>query len=182
MLKKSVIRKSKNRQVIYDNPNRDKPKERWTRNKSKTTPDGVVLKTRDAFLPHFGSGESPHEKEHPEKGNPGLYRMVLVVDSNRKNELAILEMESNKTKFKKINKDPNDRGRVSRTIHTTFRDGSPLKRQDVKLAHYDIPKDYSSKEAKAIRTYITDDKEIGLSMAKDNRRKLKILKKRGQRK
>ena len=62
-------------------------------NHSKKTLNGTVLITRDKYLSNI---ESPHEKQHPEKGRAGLYRMVMVLDSNRKEELAIVELTTSK--------------------------------------------------------------------------------------
>ena len=67
-------------------------------NHSKKTPNGTVLNTRDSYLSSNGKKVSRHEKEHPQANNDGLYWRVIVVGSNRHEEIAIVEMESNKRK------------------------------------------------------------------------------------
>ena len=91
-------------------------------NHSKKTPNGTVLNTRDKYL---SNKESPHEKQHREKGRAGLYRMVMVLDSNRKEELAIVELTTSK-KGKLVSPLSQSRSRARPFIKTKFSDNTPI--------------------------------------------------------
>lgn len=68
-----------------------KKKEKWKkpkpkRNASQNIPNGRTLQTRDEYL-QDGKGYTK-----PGKENSGLYRKVVVVDSNKNNELAVVKL------------------------------------------------------------------------------------------
>lgn len=61
------------------------------KNKSQKYPNGTIVQTRDEFLQRRGSSRrTPYsDANHP---NPrDYYRTTVVVDSNRKNELALVK-------------------------------------------------------------------------------------------
>ena len=56
------------------------------KNVSQKVPNGRTLQTRDEFL------ESGKNYKKPGYNQKGLYRKVVVVDSNRNNELAVIKL------------------------------------------------------------------------------------------
>ena len=58
------------------------------KNVSQTIPNGTILQTRDEYLHEQGNYRKPG---YESKGN---YRTVVVIDSNRKNHLAIVKLHS----------------------------------------------------------------------------------------
>lgn len=58
------------------------------RNISKNVPNGTILHTRDEFLKDSGSYRKPGYK------NKGNYRKVVVIDSNRNDDLAVVKLYS----------------------------------------------------------------------------------------
>ena len=63
---------------------------RKNKNVSQNIPNGRVLQTRDEFFEKQGSYKKP---DYENKGN---YRGAVVVDSNRKNELAVVKLTTSK--------------------------------------------------------------------------------------
>lgn len=122
-----------------------------------------------------GGEGSPHEKEYPDKNV--LYRKVLVIDSNKKDELAVLEIGSSK-KGKKISDDPKDRGRSRPFIHRQFSDKKPLKIENNRLERNREDRSYDPREAKAMRAYSTGSEHVAEGTKKRNRAKLATLKRR----
>lgn len=60
------------------------------KNVSQKIPNGRTLQTRDEFL----EGQGDYRK--PGYENKGLYRKVVVVDSNRADELAVVKLTTSK--------------------------------------------------------------------------------------
>ncbi len=60
------------------------------KNVSQTIPNGRTLQTRDEFF----EGKADYRK--PGYEDKGHYRKVVVVDSNRKNELAVVKLTTSK--------------------------------------------------------------------------------------
>jgi hypothetical protein len=58
------------------------------RNISKNVPNGTILHTRDEYLKDSGAYRKPGYK------NKGNYRKVVVVDSNRNDDLAVVKLYS----------------------------------------------------------------------------------------
>ena len=59
-----------------------------SKNISKNVPNGTILQTRDEFLHNEGNYRQPGYK------NKGNYRKVVVIDSNRNDDLAIVKLYS----------------------------------------------------------------------------------------
>ena len=59
------------------------------KNISKSIPNGTILQTRDEYFYNQGSYRKPGY------ANKGNYRMAVVIDSNRNDELAIVKLYSN---------------------------------------------------------------------------------------
>jgi hypothetical protein len=148
-------------------------------NHSRKTPNGTVLVTRDKYL---SNKESPHEKQHPEKGRAGLYRMVMVLDSNRKEELAIVSITTNpKGRLVYLRKNLRDRARPF--IKTKFSDNTPIKKVSGKLEKkHENQHDYSEEEAKAFKKYATTDSHVRRDIKKLNKKKIRELKISGSKK
>jgi hypothetical protein len=145
-------------------------------NHSKKTPNGTVLVTRDKYL---SNKESPHEKQHPEKGRAGLYRMVMVLDSNRKEELAIVELTTSK-KGKLVSPLSQSRSRARPFIKTKFSDNTPIQKITGKFENkHNDQHNYSGDEAETFRIYSTSDRHVPKLVKKLNKKELRELKVRG---
>ena len=116
------------------------------KNVSKTIPNGRTLQTRDEFL-ESGKGKKNIKPNHPEPND--LYRRVVVVDSNRKNEVAVVKLT---TKGK--NKLPNyGRGRSSFKPIVEIRDnqGNFISIDGVKFKENKQKKDLSKKDVSFVK-------------------------------
>ena len=147
--------------------------------KSKKIPNGTVLRTRDVHLP--GGDASKHETEPWFSDKNILYRMVMVIDSNRKDELARVELTVNKRGKTVTSKHAESRSRARPFIHVKFSDGTALKKTSGKLEKHKIDADFTEEEAHEIKMYAIKNENVPKSTKKDNRKKLKWLKASGSR-
>ena len=88
--KKPAASKAAGKNKIENSKSKAKPAEKKTnspksqrKNVSQKIPNGRTLQTRDEFF----EGQEKYRK--PGYENKGLYRKVVVVDSNRADELAV---------------------------------------------------------------------------------------------
>lgn len=105
------------------------------KNVSQKVPAGRTLQTRDEFF----EGRSNYRK--PGYENKGNYRKVVVVDSNRDDELAVVKLTtsakgqplSNQERFKPYIETRDDRGRPIKTGRKFVpnKAGKDLPKQDV---------------------------------------------------
>ena len=134
------------------------------KNISKSVPNGRTLQTRDEFF----EGSSDYRK--PGYENKGYYRKVVVVDSNRNGDLAVVKLTTSangekvfgqkKSKYRPFVETKDDEG-------NSIRIGKKFKENKSK-------NDLSPKAVAQIKKLIF--KNAG--NAKENRRKVRDLKKR----
>ena len=89
------------------------------KNVSQKVRNGTTLQTRDEFL------ESGKNYKKPGYENKGLYRKVVVVDSNRKDELAVVKL-STKGKHK-VSNYKNNKSTYKPIIETKDNKSKPIK-------------------------------------------------------
>jgi Cft2 family RNA processing exonuclease len=126
-------------------------------NQSSKLINGTILRTRDKYLP--GGASSYHEKEEKHKNKNDLYRKVIIIDTNRKNEIAILELTSDKRGIL-INPKENDRSRCRPFITRTFSDKKPLILISSKLERSRNDASYSPGEALALKKYCLKSNKV----------------------
>ena len=95
--KKPAASKAAGKNKIENSKSKAKPAEKKTnspksqrKNVSQKIPNGRTLQTRDEFF----EGQEKYRK--PGYENKGLYRKVVVVDSNRADELAVVKLTTSK--------------------------------------------------------------------------------------
>ena len=95
--KKPAASKAAGKNKIEKSKSKAKPAEKKTnspksqrKNISQKIPNGRTLQTRDEFF----EGQEKYRK--PGYENKGLYRKVVVVDSNRADELAVVKLTTSK--------------------------------------------------------------------------------------
>lgn len=138
------------------------------KNKSKKVPNGTIVRTRDE---HFRGGY-----EKPGYGNKGDYRGAIVVDSNKKDELALIKM----TTSKKGRRMPETKGSRYRPYIETKDDKGKAIKENKK---FKIKRDRSGKIKEKISVKAANKIKKGSiknpkkdSSGKSNREKLKELK------
>lgn len=117
------------------------------KNISKTIKNGTIVHTRDEY---FNSGKNFKKQGYEKKGN---YRKAVVVDSNRKDELALVKLTSSKPNNKLVKDIPfyeTSESKFKAFIEVEDRNGKPIK-----ISGRFIPnnqgKHYSEKAANAIK-------------------------------
>lgn len=137
------------------------------KNKSKKVPNGTIVRTRDEF---FKGDENYRKPNYRGKGN---YRKTVVVDSNKKNELAVVKITSSEKSLQTkkgnkyrpfiLTKDDKNKGikEGKKFLIKRRKDGS-------------IKESIDPKEANEIKNKSINDKKQG----RTNRKKLKKLKNR----
>jgi hypothetical protein len=92
------------------------------KNVSKKVPLGRILKTRDEYL----EGGKGYQKPGYENGKGGNYRKTVVVDSNRKVELAVVKLTKSK-KGTPLPKYKNGKSKYRSYIYTSDENDQPIK-------------------------------------------------------
>lgn len=143
------------------------------KNISKKVPNGRTLQTRDEFL-SSGKGKSNIKPDHPNKHD--LYRRVGVVDSNNKDELAIVKLG---TKGRHTLEDYLD-GKSSYNAYIEIEDnkGNRIKIDGVRFVENPKERDLSKKQVANMRENALKNKETSIRLRKDNKEKLHKLKSR----
>ena len=106
-----------------------------------------------------GGDASKHETEPWFSDKNILYRMVMVVDSNRKDELAVVELTGNKRGRMVSSNHAENRSRARPFIYVKFANGMPLKKETGKLEKHKIDADFTEEEAHEIKMYSTKSKK-----------------------
>jgi len=88
------------------------------KNVSKRIPNGRTLQTRDEYF----EGAQNYRKEGYEK--KGLYRTVVVVDSNRKDDLAVITLT---TSNKGVEVPGRKKSKYRPFVETRDDEGNPIK-------------------------------------------------------
>ena len=132
---------------------------RRNKNISKTIPNGTFVLTNDKFF--YGTD-----------GNSEKSRMATVIDSNKKNELAIVKYTTSKKHGRKF---ANSQGfkRHADTVYIKDDTGKPIKLDDVKFKS-NPKRNITSKQANEIKRRSVKESRY----KKKNRKLLKVLKER----
>ena len=134
------------------------------KNVSQIVPNGRTMQTRDEFL------ESGKNYQKLGYKNKGYYREVIVIDSNRENELVVVKGSTkeksidglNKTKFKPF-------------VETKDNNGKPIK-IGIKFIENKPQKDLNKHQVNQIKKELF--RNSSKSLIKQNKYKVKKIKKR----
>lgn len=143
------------------------------KNISKKIPNGRTLQTRDEYL---GSGKNKGNIK-PEHPNPkDLYRRVGVIDSNNKDELAIIKLG---TKGRhSLENYLTGKSKYNAFIEIEDNKGNRIKIDGIKFVENSNKRDLSQKEIKEMKKKALKDKETSSRLKLDNKQKLHKLKDR----
>ena len=137
------------------------------KNVSKTIPNGRTLQTRDEYF----EGAKDYRKEGYEK--KGLYRTVVVVDSNRENDLAVIALT---TSNKGVELPERKKSKYRPFVETKDDDGNPIK-TGKKFKENKQKKDLSPKTVSKMKKLAF--KNAG-SASEENRKKVRDMKGRNK--
>jgi len=134
------------------------------KNVSQRVPNGRTMQTRDEFL------ESGKNYKKPGYESKGFYREVIVIDSNRENELVVVKGSTkgkpidglNKTKFKPF-------------VETKDNEGKPIK-IGIKFIENKPQRDLNQHQVNQIKKELFKNASKGL--IRQNKYKVKKIKKR----
>lgn len=135
------------------------------KNVSLKTPNGRTIQTRDEYF----EGQKNYRKLGYEK--KGLYRKAVVVDSNRKDELAVVKLTTSK-KGKSLDY-KEGKSKYRPFVLTKDDKGKPIKLGS-KFVKNSPKADVSKKEVNKIKKDLFRGKSVKTS--KDNRKKVRELK------
>lgn len=143
------------------------------KNISEKIPNGRIIRTRDKDL----QGGNGFEKE----GSKGLYRGVVVVDSNSDDELAVVKLTTS-SKGIPLPEYRNGKSKYRKYILTLDKDNNPIKITPAENKGTNKPRfeedkpknDMSKRLVNKIKRDCIEDKNAG----KENRKRLHTMKKR----
>lgn len=140
------------------------------KNISKTIPNGRTIQTRDEFLAS-GKGKENIKPDHPDKND--LYRLSVIVDTNRKNELAIIKLTTSK-KGKKLEGYRNGESRYRPYIEISTSDGQAIKIDNKNFVANSPKKDVKKSDVNKMKRRVL--KRAPKPIREENRKLLKKLK------
>ena len=148
------------------------PKTSTTNNKnvSKRYPNGRTLKTKDKYLPIDRNGKSTDPKDE---------RWVAVIDSNRKDELAVVRLttqkQANTTSLPTYKKGNRKESFFKHFVEIEDRSGDPIKVDEKKFKENPKKNYLTTDEVLFVR-----DKVLGhVKQSSENNRKIATLKENG---
>lgn len=161
--KKATTAKAMTKPTIPKMSQKTPPKRK---NVSQTIPNGRTLQTRDE---HF-EGQKNYRK--PNYENKGDYRRVVVVDSNRDDELAVIKLTASK-KGKPLKSYQRGKSHYRPYVETKDEEGNPIKagkKFKINKSSQDVPAvEISEMKKEAFKT---------AQQASKNRKRVRKLKKR----
>ena len=140
------------------------------KNISKSIPIGRTLQTRDEFL-ESGKGKENIKPDHPSEFD--LYRTSVIVDSNRKDELAIIKLTTSE-KGKRLKKYRNGKSRFRPYIEISTSEGRAIKLDDKRFSENSFERDVSKHDVNKMKKIAL--KRVPKPIRENNRKKLKKLK------
>lgn len=141
------------------------------KNKSKKIPIGRTLQTKDEFL-KSGQGKKNIKPNHSNKKD--LYRRVAVVDSNNKDELAIVKL-STKGRHQ-ITDYLNGKSKYNAYIEIADNTGRRIKIDGIKFVENTAKRDLTKKDINKIKINCLVNNKTSKSLKKDNKSNLRKLK------
>ena len=146
------------------------------KNISKNIPIGSTLQTRDEFLAS-GKGKKDIKPDHPNKKD--LYRRVGVIDSNSKDELAIIKIG---TKGRHSLEDYlSGNSKYNAYIEIYDNKGNNIKVDNIKFIMNKTSRNISKKDINTMKKTALVDKKTSKSLRNSNRKSLQKLKGRKKR-
>lgn len=150
-----------------------KPVKKPEANVSMRYPKGRTLKTQDKYLPESKGGK-------PDK--PKASRRAVVIDSNRKDELAVVKLTTSKQpntsplpSYKQGNGKPTQ---FKHFVETQDNEGNPIKVDGKKFKENPWAYDLSASEVNHVRKVVLEETR----QSKTNKEKIAALKKNGDKK
>lgn len=140
------------------------------KNVSKTIPNGRTLQTRDEFLAS-GKGKENIKPNHPDKND--LYRLSVIVDTNKKNELAIIKLTTSE-KGKKLEGYRNGKSRYRPYIEIRTFDDKAIKIDNEKFVANSHKKDVKKSDVNKMKRQAL--KRAPKQIREENRKRLRKLK------
>ena len=140
------------------------------KNISKSIPIGRTLQTRDEFL-ESGKGKENIKAGHPNKSD--LYRPSVIIDTNRKNELAIIKLTTSE-KGEKIKGYRNGKSGYRPYIEIRTSDDKAIKIDNKKFVANSPKKDVKKSDVNKIKRKVL--KRAPKRIREENRKKLRALK------
>ena len=140
------------------------------KNVSKRYPNGRTLRTKDEYLP---------TKKGKRSDNPKDERWVAVIDSNQKDELAVVRLtrqnQSNTTYLPTYKKGNGERSFFKHFVETKDNAGGPIKVDGKKFKENAKNNDLTREEVLFVR-----DKVLGhVKQSSENKKKIATLKENG---
>lgn len=141
------------------------------KNVSQRIPNGRTLQTRDEFLAS-GKGKTNIKPDHP---NPrDLYRTIAVVDSNRKNELAIVKLTTSEKAKKTLPNYRDGKSKYKTYVEVYDNSGKRIKIDGRKFIINEPSRDLTKAEVNKIKKDAL--KKAPKPIRTDNRKKIRKLK------
>ena len=136
------------------------------KNRSKKYKDGRVIQTRDEYL----SGNASYRK--PGYKNKGLYRKAVIVDSNAKDEVALVKLNGHSGKRMILANYRNGALGVKPFIETGNWSNKPIKIDGKHYLLLPMTHSLSKADLVSVKIYCLKDQKYG----EVNRNKLRSLK------
>ncbi len=141
------------------------------KNISKKVPNGRTLQTRDEFL-SGGKGKENIKPNHPDKHD--LYRRVGVVDSNSKDELAVVKLG---TKGRhSLDNYLNGKSKYNAYIEIEDNKGNRIKIDGVRFVENNTRRDIGHEDVTKIKKDCLLNPKTNNQLKKENRAKLRQIK------
>ena len=156
------------RPVTQKKPSTNKPT--WDDNTSKRYPNGRTLKTKDKYLPIEKGKKSDNKKDE---------RWVAVIDSNRKDELAVVRLtrqkQKNTTDLPTYKKGNRANSRFKHFVEIFDNDGNPIKVDGKKFTENPKHLDLNAGELATVKNKVLEH----CMQSSENKKKIADLKKNG---
>lgn len=142
-------------------------------NVSSRYPNGRTLKTQDKYLPEGKGGKSE---------NPKASRRVVVIDSNKKDELAVVKLTTSKqpntSPLPSYKQGNGKQTRFKHFVETQDNEGKPIKVDGEKFKENPWAYDLTPRQVQEVKKQVLEH----TAQAQENKKKLAALKKSGNKK
>ena len=150
-----------------------KPEKKAEENVSSRYPNGRTLKTQAKYLPTDKKGKSD---------NPKASRRVVVIDSNRKDELAVVKLTTSKqpntSPLPSYNQGNGKPTRFKHFVETQDNEGKPIKVDGEKFKSNPWAYDLNTNEVSHVKKVVLEEAR----QSKTNKEKIAALKENGNKK
>lgn len=150
-----------------------KPANKTEANVSTRYPNGRTLKTQDKYLPTDKKGKSD---------NPKASRRVVVIDSNKKDELAVVKLTTSKqpntSPLPNYNQGNGKPTRFKHFVETQDNEGKPIKVDGEKFKENPWAYDLTPRQVENVKQQVLKH----TAQAQENKKKIAAMKKNGDNK